>query len=382
MKVVFVHDHKFRRINGQIYSPGGLSNEVLSRYVQFFDMVTVIGRIIDENQTKSNYSLISNPCVNIATKEELQNSIQASDAVIVRLPSINGYKAVHFAKKYKRPYLTEVVGCTFDAYWNYGMKGKIFAIPAYLLMRYCVAKSSHVVYVTKQFLEKRYPTQGNYAAISDVELKELDSNVLNKRLIKIKENKDKLVLGTAASVDVPYKGHEFVIRAIPQIEKICGRQVEYQMAGSGDISRLMSIAESVGVTDRIVFKGSIPHEQVFDWLDNLDIYIQPSMLEGLSRALVEAMSRGLPCVATDKGGNPELLEKPCLVSITDRKNISRLIFEKIAYILKANHMSEIAERNFKMSKEYGKDFLSQLRFDFYSEFRKYTENGKKKDVKG
>ena len=380
MKVVFVHDHKFRRINGQIYSPGGLSNEVLSRYVHFFDMVTVIGRIIDEKQTKSNYSLISNPCVNIATKEELQNSIQAADAVIVRLPSINGYKAVHFAKKYKRPYLTEVVGCTFDAYWNYGVKGKLFAVPAFLLMRYCVSKSSHVVYVTKQFLEKRYPTKGKYVAISDVELKELNSEVLNKRLIKIKEKKDKLVLGTTASVDVPYKGHEFVIRAIPQIEKICGKQVEYQMAGAGDRSRLMRIAESVGVTDKIIFKGSIPHEQVFDWLDNLDIYIQPSMLEGLSRALVEAMSRGLPCIATEKGGNPELVEKKCLVSIANRKNISRLIAGKIDYLLKANHMSEIAERNYSISKEYDKDFLDKIRFNFYSEFRIYTENEKMKDV--
>lgn len=379
MKVVFVHDHKFRRINGQLYSPGGLSNEVLSRYVKYFDMVTVVGRIINEKQAQSNYSLISNPCVTITTQEELQHSIQTADAVIVRLPSLNGYRAVHYAKKYKKPYLTEVVGCTFDAYWNYGVKGKVFAIPAFLLMKHCVSESSHVVYVTKQFLEKRYPTKGKHVAISDVELKELNPEVLNKRLVKIKEKEDKLVLGTTASIDVPYKGHEFVIRAIPQIENICGKQIEYQMAGAGDRSRLMSIAESVGVTDRIVFKGSIPHEQVFDWLDNLDIYIQPSMLEGLSRALVEAMSRGVPCIATEKGGNPELVEKNCLVSIANRKNISSLLAKTIDYILQSNHMSEIAERNFNMSKEYDKDRLDQIRFNFYSEFRSYIENGKIKD---
>lgn len=380
MKVVFVHDHKFRRINGQLYSPGGLSNEVLSRYVKYFGIVTVVGRIINEKQAQSNYSLISNPCVTITTQEELQHSIQTADAVIVRLPSINGYRAVHYARKYKKPYLTEVVGCTFDAYWNYGVKGKIFAVPAFLLMRYCVSKSSHVVYVTKHFLENRYPTKGKYVAISDVELKELNPEVLSKRLEKIKEKKDKLVLGTTASVDVPYKGHEFVIRAIPQIENIFGKQIEYQMVGAGDRSRLMSIAESVGATDKIVFKGSIPHEQVFDWLDNLDVYIQPSMLEGLSRALVEAMSRGLPCIATEKGGNPELVEKNCLVSIANRKNISRLLVETIDYILKSNHMSKIAERNFNMSKEYDKDCLDQIRFNFYAEFRSYTENEKMKDV--
>lgn len=373
MKAVFVHDHKFRRINGCIYSTGGLSNEILSRYTQFFEEMVVIGRILDERQEKTSYSLINNQKISVLTNVELENSIVSADAVIVRLPSINGYKAIHVAKKYNKPYLVEVVGCTLDAYWNYGIKGKIFALPAYLIMKWSVYFSPYVVYVTKKFLEKRYPTKGKCQAISDVELMCIDNDVIEKRVKSIDEIGDGLLLGTIAAIDVPYKGHEYVIKAIPQIEKALNKKVRYQLVGSGSSERLRKIAEEAGVADRVEFFGSMPHEKVFGWLDEIDIYMQPSLLEGLSRAVIEAMSRGLPCIASDKGGNPELIEDSFLVDIRNKNKISQNIVTVITPLKNKKIMSTVAKKNFERSFDYDKNKLDTLRYEFYHEFKEYAK---------
>jgi glycosyltransferase involved in cell wall biosynthesis len=373
VKVTFVHDHKFRKINGRFYSPGGLSNEILSRYVYYFDNVTVVARILEEIQTKSYYSLITNPKVSITTNDDMEQRIKESNAVIIRLPSVNGYKAVHIARR-KKPYLIEVVGCTWDAYWNYGLKGKILALPAFVIMRKCVKSAPYVLYVTKNFLEKRYPTKGKYVDVSDVELKDLDEKILNVRKDKRANDGKKIILGTMAGVDVPYKGHEYVIRAIPLIEKNCGVDIEYQMVGAGDQSRLQTIANMSGVSDKVVFLGSVAHEKIFDWLDDIDIYLQPSMLEGLSRALVEAMSRGLPCIASNRGGNSELIENTYLVSMTNKRAIPEHIARTVENLLQGENMRIQAQKNMKHAMEYERNTLNKKREDFYLKFYRYVNN--------
>ena len=119
MNLLFVHGHKFRRINGHIYSSGGFQEDVLIRYVKWYGKVTVVGRIIDEVETKDNYIEITHPLVNVVNNADLANLVKEADAIIVRLPSINGYKAVMLAKKYNKPYLIEVVACIWDAYWHF-----------------------------------------------------------------------------------------------------------------------------------------------------------------------------------------------------------------------------------------------------------------------
>jgi glycosyltransferase involved in cell wall biosynthesis len=55
-----------------------------------------------------------------------------------------------------------------------------------------------------------------------------------------------------------------------------------------------------------VFVGGT--NDVVSQLNSFDIFVLPSLAEGMSNALLEAMSVGLPCIATRVGGNPELVE--------------------------------------------------------------------------
>src|SRR4029079_12805478 len=67
-------------------------------------------------------------------------------------------------------------------------------------------------------------------------------------------------------------------------------------------------AAAMNIRERVRFAGYLEREEVTRELDAADVFVLPSRCEGLPRAVIEAMARGLPCIATNIGGIPELLE--------------------------------------------------------------------------
>ena len=115
----------------------------------------------------------------------------------------------------------------------------------------------------------------------------------------------------------------------------------------------------------MVFKGSIVHDEMFAWLDSLDVYIQPSLQEGLPRALIEAMSRGLPCYGTRTGGIPELLPAEC---VCKRNMFISTQFARFLRCYTKEKAKEMAIRNFEESKQYSVDILNDRRYNFLNMF--------------
>ena len=116
---------------------------------------------------------------------------------------------------------------------------------------------------------------------------------------------NKVVIGTVGSLS-QVKNQVLLIRAWAELLK-SGIQGELRMAGEGpERSRLAHVAESLGIADRVHFLGHI--EDVPGFLQQLDVFVLPSDSEAHPNALIEAMSCGLPCVATRVGGVPEVLD--------------------------------------------------------------------------
>jgi len=102
------------------------------------------------------------------------------------------------------------------------------------------------------------------------------------------------------------KGHDVLIHAVQRLVSD-HPSLQVAIAGQGeDRSKLESLAESLGVRGHVHFLGvRRDREHLYG---SLDVFVLPSRWEGLSLALAEAVGAGIPTVATDVGGNREVIQ--------------------------------------------------------------------------
>ncbi len=291
-----------------------------------------------------------------------------ADFMIVRLPSLAGTIASFYFKKNHKPYLAEMVGCPWDSYWNHSFKGKIVAPIMWFLTRVATKNASYVAYVSESFLQKRYPTNGKILACSDVQIKKTSESVLSERLEKIQNMKRPVVLGTVAGIDVRYKGQQYVIKAIAKLKKE-GYCFKYRLVGTGSGKYLKKVAEKYNVSDCVEFCGALPHDEVFEFMDDIDIYIQPSLAEAHGRVIVEAMSTACPVTGANTGGIPELVNPDYVFK---RKSVNA-ICKTLKLLYNEKVLKEEAERSFKGAKDFDPDRLQKIREDFYREYKAECE---------
>ncbi len=109
------------------------------------------------------------------------------------------------------------------------------------------------------------------------------------------------------------KGFEFLLRACALLARQ-GWDFRLDLVGWGpEGGRLVSLAARLGLEDRVDFPGFVTHDRVASYYNKADLFIMPSLIlpkgdrDGLPNALVEAMSHGLPVVATDVCGIGEVV---------------------------------------------------------------------------
>jgi glycosyltransferase involved in cell wall biosynthesis len=102
------------------------------------------------------------------------------------------------------------------------------------------------------------------------------------------------------------KGHSYLIDAFSQ-KTLNHPNVLLAIVGDGPLrGQLERQAKELGVLDRLVFLGL--RDDVIDLLKSSDIYVQPSLSEGLSLALLEALAADLPIIATNIPGFVSILD--------------------------------------------------------------------------
>ncbi len=309
-------------------------------------------------------------------KEIVKRTIAECDIVVIRLPSTYGEIAWSICQQLGKPYIVECVGCAWDGYWNHSLLGKAVAPFAYYRTKYIIKRSKYIYYVTKQFLQKRYPANPDAVTVScsNVEIEDPGNEVFEKRLAKINNHRagGKLVLGTAAAIDTRYKGQEYVIRAIAKLASH-GIDIEYRLAGGrtrdDGNTYLTDLSKRLGVESRVSLCGPLSQAEMASFYDGLDIYVQPSKQEGLPRSVIEAMSRACPVLGSDIAGIPELLEDECLFEPGDVDGIC----ESIVSMLDKATMRTAAKRNFAAACDYYRPVLDRKRMEFYDKF--LAENG-------
>ena len=108
------------------------------------------------------------------------------------------------------------------------------------------------------------------------------------------------------STDI-YKGVDVTIQALPQIAKTFPN-VKYLVIGRGDDrSRLAKLADDLGVTERVIFAGFVPTENLAAHYQLADAYVMPSQ-EGFGIVYLEALACGVPVLAGDADGSADPLQ--------------------------------------------------------------------------
>lgn len=117
---------------------------------------------------------------------------------------------------------------------------------------------------------------------------------------------DRLVIGTVGRLD-PVKDQAGLIEAFSRLR---GKHSEALLVIVGDgpcRERLAELTARLGLQDRVLLLGE--RRDIPEILMALDVFVLPSVAEGMSNTVLEAMASGLPVVATRVGGSPELVEE-------------------------------------------------------------------------
>lgn len=138
-----------------------------------------------------------------------------------------------------------------------------------------------------------------------------------------------LCLGTIARLD-PIKNHAMMLHAFKQVTEQ-GIDAKLIIVGDGEMREVITtLINELCLQESVILTGYQTQPQ--SYLALMDIYLLSSLSEGTSMTLLEAMSIGKPCIVTDAGGNPEIIEHEIngLVTPNDDAEEFALAIEKLA----------------------------------------------------
>jgi glycosyltransferase involved in cell wall biosynthesis len=350
--IVFAHDHLFyQAADGAWFARGGqYSAASWSRYLAHAEQLIVAARHAPLAPIEDRTQLSPSGCAGVsfvpvpslagvgkrfsqgrAARDTLLAALQKADLLIARLPSQTGLLAIALAQRLGKPWAVECVGCAWDAHVNHAsLRAKLYAPIARQQMRVAIAQAPVVSYVTERFLQQRYATSGVSIACSDVEIElAAPAEVLDARRSRIQSLGDgrPVRFGLMGSFAHQHKGIDIALQALHAAQRQLP-SFELHVLGPGDPSAMMRLASRLGLGDG--FKPCAPLPKgpaVQSWFDEVDVYLQPSRYEALPRALIEAMARACPALASDTGGIDELLPAAQLHAPGDHQRLAAQLIE-------------------------------------------------------
>ena len=119
------------------------------------------------------------------------------------------------------------------------------------------------------------------------------------------------------------KNYELLIRAFHEVRDKYPR-CQLEIVGDGEIEKeLRDLVDRLSLSDRVILHGY--KLDVASYYARFDIFVLPSFYEGLSMSLLEAISRGMPCIVSDVGGNTEIIENSINGFVFESDNKDELI---------------------------------------------------------
>ena len=387
MDLYFVTDARFYKdTDGSIYA-GEMSfnHNLYKRYLKVFDKIYIIARIFDGRNNLPKEHIVDNVeilplpafCdvwgflrkyneVKRLMKQYLENK---KDAIIIRGVGGVGFLASQYCMKQNINYGMEVIGDPYDTFVKEVIKHPLRTLFRYLFTYFqkkAVYHASSAIYVTQYALQKRYPTKIGRPSFfaSDVFID--DDDIFPKQILTDKNRLDIICVGELEDLR---KSPDKCIHIIDEMNRR-GIDTHLKWLGRGRyMERMRALTRKLAIEDKVQFLGSVQRDAVDKHLDSSDVFLLLSHSEGLPRAMVEAMSRGLPCVGTNIGGISELLDDEFIVPTRDIYKTCDILQN----LLKSPKIyRQQSERNLMKAKKYTNKILDKKREEFYQTIKKKT----------
>jgi glycosyltransferase involved in cell wall biosynthesis len=395
-------EHYFAGDPEGIYSAGPANYYFWSRYLEVFDEVVVLARVRQNHSPEGDQRRAdglgvsfralpdyTGPWQYLRTRHTAQmitrEVIVQNNIYLLRAPGFVSQMVWQEIQALKRPYAVEVLGDPWDSLspgsWPNILRAPFRLLATLQLKRICVGGMA-VNYVTSGTLQRRYPSSKNaYAVgISDVKLEKIGIalNILEERYRRLRERpwidaKKNIPfrIGFIGSFALLYKGPDVLLRAAFLCRRI---DFHIQMIGEGRyLPEMKTLAAKLGIEHQVQFSGQLSSgSSIFNFLDSIDLFVMPSRQEGLPRALVEAMSRGCPCIASAVGGIPELLDSSDLVPVGSPEKLAKLILQVAT---DSNRLLAMSARNLAKAAQFNPEALRQSRRAFLEEVKRRSSPG-------
>lgn len=124
------------------------------------------------------------------------------------------------------------------------------------------------------------------------------------------------------------KNHEIVIRTLAELQD---ERIHYAIAGTGELQDyLTKLTDTLGISERVHLLGY--RKDVQNLYRIADMYVLPSLREGLNVSLMEAIASGLPVICSKIRGNVDLVEeKELLFDPRDRMNLRKCLIDSFDF---------------------------------------------------
>ena len=149
----------------------------------------------------------------------------------------------------------------------------------------------------------------------------------------------------------PQKNHPFLLDIFAALLKQVPDAVLLLVGGGEDMPKIQAKAQSLGVTDHVRFLGV--RSDVADLMQAMDVFVFPSLYEGLPVTMVEAQASGLPCLISDKVPRESILTEGLVevmpLSATPDKWADKIL--TMRNIPRTDRRKEIAAHGFDITTE-------------------------------
>lgn len=227
----------------------------------------------------------------------------------------------------------------------------------------------------KELSDSKIPLRKISVISNGIEASRFDASVDVRQIRKsLSINEDEYVVGTVGRL-TEEKGHKYLLKAVRTILKIYPK-TKFLIVGEGPLrKRLEFLSKKLEIENNVIFTGI--QKDIPSIIAAMDIFVLPSLDEGLPMALLEAMAARKPIIASNIGGIPKAVQNDqtgLLIRPADVEQLSEAILKLLGDKEKASFLAKNGYDKVKnefSSKKMAEKYITEYKAQFANEKKLY-----------